>query len=261
MRARAATRFVGGAGLLVAGAMGSPREARGADARPSGVTLTVDPCAGVPAPFVERVVAAELSGEADRGATGAPPTPTDVRVTCQGGAVVVTASTASGKPVVRTIDLEREEPPARPRVLSVAIAELVGAARAKPPPPPPEPPPPPTPPPATEPATPAPTPPPRGGPWSVGAAGIARGFASVTTLGARMTAAYVSRAHLGLRADVDGAMGRARVDLGAVDARIASAGAQAIVSARWSRARVGFEGGLGARVGVASLEGRPDARP
>ncbi len=96
--------------------------------------IMVDPCAGVPAPFVERVVAAELTGDEGAGAAGA--SRIVAEVTCRDGLVVVTARAGAGEPLRRTIDLSREDSQARPRVLSVAIAELVAASREKPVPPP-----------------------------------------------------------------------------------------------------------------------------
>ncbi|HEY2515589.1 MAG TPA: hypothetical protein VGI39_32195, partial [Polyangiaceae bacterium] len=171
-------------------AVALPARARGA--APRAVTLDVDPCAGVPTPFIERVVAAELAGEA--GSDAEPPL-TAVRVTCRAGLlVVVTATTGSSEPSVREIDLGHEDPQARPRVLSVAIAELVSASRARPPPPKPAAPPPPPPPVAAPSPSPAPAPPPlRAREWSVGLDATARGFSSLTLLGAGLWGSYLSR--------------------------------------------------------------------
>jgi hypothetical protein len=226
---------------------------RVATAVPAGVTLAIDPCAGVPAPFVERVVSAELSGD-----TRADARAVDVRVTCRDGLVVIeaaTGGTGAAEPTSRTIDLEHEDAAARPRVLSVAIAELVSAIRARPAPAPPEPPP--APPPPPEPSAPEPAPPPRARPWTIAIAGVTRGFSSLVGFGGGISASHLTRAHLGVRADVDLTDATAHVALGDVDARLASFAAQGVVGAAWGS--LAIDGGAGARVGVATLTGHPGA--
>jgi hypothetical protein len=68
---------------------------------------------------------------------------------------------------------------------------------------------------------------------------------------------YMSRAHVGLRADADGAVSSSRVDLGTVATTMASGALVAVAEGAWQRWV--FDAGAGMRGGLVSFRGAPDA--
>lgn len=250
MRRPLASCFVALALSASTSAEATPRRGR--------VVITLDPCVGVPRAFVERVVAAERTQDVEG---AAPADESTVTATCRDGVVVLTATVGAGRPATREIELEREEREARPRVLAVAIAELLTAAAAQPPaepPPAPPPPPPPPPPPAPVREEPVET---RGEPaprtLELGAAAIVRAFGPARTWGVSVAGSHAVAGPLRVGLDVDATAGSRRVELGTVHLRALSLGLAALVAHdgrdHW------VQTGAGGRVALVGSRGEPDA--
>jgi hypothetical protein len=100
-----------------------------ARADPAGhprVSLHIDPCVAVDPTEVRRIAAIELDAQL---AEEAEPDTTRVRVTCDGPFVRVEAvDPITGKSLARAVHLETAMLSARPRLLAIAVAELVSAS-------------------------------------------------------------------------------------------------------------------------------------
>jgi hypothetical protein len=232
-----------------------------ADAHPL-VRLDIDPCAGVAAADVRRAIAIELTGALAE-PTDVTPDATRVAVVCTGELVELRVDDPiTGKSLQRMIDL-REAPDARPRLLALAIVELVTASwteldtnpdpkvppagpRASPE--------------VREAAlatvheqTPAPA---RSRTRLVALAGGMGWFSGTGVLaggGVRLIRDDVR--HVGWITDVMAHHGSARVSVGSVDIDALSAGAM-LAQHAWPS--FGFHLGLGVRSGAVHLRGKPD---
>jgi hypothetical protein len=98
------------------------------------VKLTIDECVAVPAADVKKIVAVELGAllvdDASSGAGGPDARDTTVVVvTCSGKTIALRVDDpVTGKSLERSIDLSSEVPKARPRLVALAIVELVSAS-------------------------------------------------------------------------------------------------------------------------------------
>jgi hypothetical protein len=242
----------------------SARPAAAADRPRLGVD--VDDCVGVPASAVRRDVAVELDALLVEAREGQSVDTTRVAITCADRFVRVTVEDPlSGKVLSRRIDLAREAPGGRVRLLALSAIELVAASwieleMSD------------APPAAAVDATasaaarrsaavsvarlaPAPDAP---SAWHVGAAATVRGFTQPSThdFGAQLSLQRAFSRNLGVAADASLEGGAAAVDLGRVSALLASAGLAAVMRAdlgRW-----GLQAGLGGRLGLVRLSGTPD---
>jgi len=117
---------------LVASIVASIPSERVARAEPAQshplVQLVIDPCLGVPAEEVRTIVGVELG--ALLVPEGASPTSdvTVVHVRCGAATELRVDDPITGKSLTREIDLALEAPKARPRLLALAIVELVSAS-------------------------------------------------------------------------------------------------------------------------------------
>jgi len=90
------------------------------------VTLEVDPCVAADSTEVRRIVGVELDALL---ATGDADDATRVHVVCEGALALIEVDDAvTGKMLLRRVDLSSAPPKGKPRLLALAIAELVSAS-------------------------------------------------------------------------------------------------------------------------------------
>lgn len=207
-----------------------------------GISLDVDPCVDVATPFVERVVGAELAGVTTR--------PSSVHVTCEGDAIVI-AVESNGSKKSRSLHLELEAREARPRLLGLAIAEVLESAWSEPPPAPVV-----TPAPKPVPVVEKPVAPPRREEepkrWEIAGSAVSRGFRALPMFGGELALSY-RPGLFGARLATDATTTRVSTELGDVDVLGSSVALAALLSTR------GFESSVGYRLGLVRLAGTPRA--
>ncbi len=229
---------------------GGQTRAAPAQTRPQPVVVVLPDCLTTPAAEVRRLLAIELGSTLVEDAEGA------LRVTaaCKAGNVLLELrAPGSELTLARGVDLTNIAPEAQVRVLSLAIGELVAAARS-------ElaqgPPGPGVPPPsgiiAAAPASARPR------PWRLSLLAGARRFGTpgYWTLGPAFTVER-SLGGAALSTDLSVEQGSATVSLGGVEVSLVSAGAAVLL--RRGAGRFLVEGGAGVRGGLARLRGKPDS--
>lgn len=116
-------------GVLLLGSAGAA--ARPAEERPR-VTLRLDPCLALDAARVERLTAMEIGALGARLAAAPDDDTSDLSVTCTAspaaGAELRVDDPVTGKSLLRIVDLDVARPAARPRLLALALAELLFAS-------------------------------------------------------------------------------------------------------------------------------------
>jgi hypothetical protein len=244
--------------LLVLAIAGWCRPALADDHAP--VQLTIDPCVNAPAEEIRRIVSIELGGHISD--TREPTADvTRASATCDGSAVTLRVDDAiTGKSLSRTIDLGAT-PRARPRLVALAIAELVSASWTEL-----------TvdPQPDVSPNAPASSEERRGAvavqtarvPWSgpplrVSLFGSGLKFFSRTALlaGGGLGLALDRSELIGWRIDAQAHHGSESTPLGHVDTDVLSVGVAALIRRAWSRSVVHL--GVGARGGAVRMSGAP----
>jgi hypothetical protein len=207
-------------------------------------------CPGLDAEELRVVLAVEIRRVVLPGQGAAP-----VRVTCEADeASLVLAPPA--RPGERHIDLSGAPPVARPRLLALALAELLGYVRPKPPPSPEVPAPPPPPPPGSPLAVASPSPPARPAGALLAAVGAARLGGDALTGGGGVKGIWPVGGPRILSLELTYLAGRPRLAAGDVDlSEIGGAFALGV-----QRPRGGFAFGLsaGARADWVRLAGRPE---
>src|SRR6266700_1414351 len=99
-------------------------------ARPA-IALDVDACVGVPPARLDELLALELRVLRE---SGGPPAPgrTEVRVACAGATVTLSvAAGPDGDAAERALDWAAYPPPGRPRLLALALSEMIVRAWAR----------------------------------------------------------------------------------------------------------------------------------
>lgn len=241
------------------------RSAAADGARPA-MQVDVEPCVGIPAAPVRRGLEIELDALLVEARDGAAVDITRVRITCEGSLVrIAVDDRLSGKLLSRRIDLARESPASRPRLLALSVVELVTASwlelRMRS---------------STTPAFDArasddarrtaaasvsrrvPLPAAPDG-WWWAMSGVGRRFSQPfpQTLGLAIAAERPVWHGLSLRGDLGLDVGSDEVSLGRVRALLASSGLAAVVTLELGR--VGLQAGAGVRGGAVQLAGTPAA--
>ena len=215
------------------------------------VTLTVDPCVDIAPARLEELLALELRVLTESGGP-APPGLTRAQVACLGPAVILTVSDRrGGTPAARQLDDWSAYPvQGRPRLLALALSEMIARAWAS------EAAPPPIavrPLPAAAPAAPTAAPP---GPQLGVLAAVERlGRPRETAAGLDLVLAWPARAWLVLELGARASATSFETAPGAVTARTLSVVAAALAGPR--RGRVWVGAGPGLRGGWAWLRGQP----
>jgi hypothetical protein len=229
------------------------------------IVLVLDPCAGVDAQEVRRLVPIEMGAPLVSDA-GDPRETTRVSLGCDPSAPHVVRlevhNPTTGKTLARVLALGDVPRPDQSRLVAIAAVELVAASWSAlghspeevPPPPPPRPPAPPTPVVTVVVAPPPPPPPaPR---WHVLVVGSARRFSRMpnATAGGGVAVARATPPGFGVTADAIVESGAQLTSLGTVDALLVSASVEGV--ARVRTGLVTWEPGVGARLGWARLTGQ-----
>lgn len=262
-----------GIALLVASSVGTRARAEGTRAHPQ-VTLAIDPCVGADEDEVRRIVGVELGALLVAEAKG---DVTQVHVTCNESLTRVDVNDpVTGKVLARSVDLSAASGGGQPRLLALAIAELVSASwielEANPDP---------RVPPATLGASPAaraaaletlrerrpprdaeratpvepPPEPPRWRALAVFAHRTVFADAGTASWGVGARAAYDDPGGLGARFDVLADRAADDVALGTITMSTASASAQVSYARAWGA--LGASAAAGLRGGVATIHGDP----
>jgi hypothetical protein len=268
LRARGLARRLGFGGALLCSTLAAESAAR-EPSRGLPIELEVEPCTGVAADVVSRILTVELgvtvttAGEASDIAQK--PDTTQVTLSCDEGTIrIFVRDPLSGKTLERHIDLRAERTSARPRLLSLSAAELVAASwielDAAPPPPAP----------IVEATAPAPARTeaaeaarsamkrPEAALWDVEAVALGRRFPdpNLTTWGGGIAATWGYQGWLAIGGDIVGEAGSGDLvldglTLGQVALQTGSLGMSVRLRRGWST--FALEAGLGARLGLTHV--------
>lgn len=126
----ASARFRGLAACVLACWPLAARASPFTSAEPLPVAIEFVACTGMPTKTIERVLAAELRAVVNDDAHATATDTTRVRVSCTAAGLVeiAVADPVTGKRLERPVDLSLVEIEARPRLLALSIAELIGAS-------------------------------------------------------------------------------------------------------------------------------------